>query len=67
MIDVARLTPPFLAVCLTAGRAGYLKSVVRVTNVDAAGVERADPHAVRVRLKSDEARDRDGRGDEHDD
>jgi hypothetical protein len=31
------------------GRNGFLKAVVRVSNVDGAGVERADPHAARVR------------------
>jgi hypothetical protein len=31
------------------GKSGFLKAVVRVSNVDAAGVERADPHAARVR------------------
>ncbi len=33
------------------GRAGVLKSVVRISNIDAAGVERADAHGIRVRLK----------------
>jgi hypothetical protein len=33
------------------GRAGALKSVVRISNIDAAGVERADAHGIRVRLK----------------
>jgi hypothetical protein len=33
------------------GRSGVLRSIVRMTNVDAGGVERADPHAVRVRRK----------------
>lgn len=31
------------------GQHGFLKAVVRVSNRDAAGVERADPHAARVR------------------
>jgi hypothetical protein len=31
------------------GQRGFLKAVVRVSNRDAAGVERADPHAARVR------------------
>jgi hypothetical protein len=31
------------------GRSGFLKAVVRVSNVDGLGVERADPHAARVR------------------
>ncbi|MGQ0647835.1 MAG: hypothetical protein ACT4P7_09705 [Gemmatimonadaceae bacterium] len=34
------------------GRAGELKAIVRVTNVDDSGVERADTHAVRVRRTS---------------
>ena len=33
------------------GRRGTLKALVRVTNVDAGGVERADPHAIAVRLR----------------
>ena len=33
------------------GKRGVLKSVVAISNVDAAGVERADCHGVRVRLK----------------
>jgi hypothetical protein len=33
------------------GRDGKLRSVVRISNMDAMGVERADPHAVRVRRK----------------
>jgi hypothetical protein len=33
------------------GKVGALKSVVEVSNVDAAGVERADCHGIRVRLK----------------
>jgi hypothetical protein len=33
------------------GRGGRLAAILRITNVDAAGVERADAHAVRVRLK----------------
>jgi hypothetical protein len=33
------------------GKAGVLKSVVRISNIDAAGVERADAHGIRVRLK----------------
>ncbi len=31
------------------GESGSLVAILRVTNVDASGVERADPHAVRVR------------------
>lgn len=33
------------------GRAGELVGLVRITNVDAQGIERADAHAVRVRRK----------------
>ena len=33
------------------GRDGRLRSVVQISNVDAAGVERADAHGIRVRLK----------------
>ncbi len=33
------------------GKAGVLKSVVRISNIDTAGVERADVHGIRVRLK----------------
>jgi len=33
------------------GRHGVLKSVVRITNIDGAGIERADPHDVSVRRK----------------
>ena len=34
-----------------SGRRGALKAVVRVTNMDAGGVERADPHGIAVRLR----------------
>jgi hypothetical protein len=34
-----------------SGRDGRLAHIVRITNVDAGGVERVDAHAVRVRLK----------------
>jgi hypothetical protein len=33
------------------GKGGVLKSVVRISNVDTTGVERADCHAIRIRLK----------------
>jgi hypothetical protein len=33
------------------GRTGTLRSIVRVSNRDAAGVERADPHGLQVRFK----------------
>lgn len=45
-------TPGLGVIRLThGGRAGTLIAVIRVTNVDATGVERADPHGIRVRLK----------------
>jgi hypothetical protein len=31
------------------GKSGFTKSIRRITNVDAAGVERADAHGIRVR------------------
>ena len=34
-----------------SGRRGALKAVVRVSNVDAGGIERADPHGIAVRLR----------------
>ena len=34
-----------------SGRRGRLKAVVRVSNLDANGVERADPHGIAVRLR----------------
>jgi hypothetical protein len=33
------------------GKGGALKSVVEISNIDTAGVERADTHGIRVRLK----------------
>ena len=33
------------------GKGGVLKSVVRISNIDTAGVERADVHGIRVRLR----------------
>jgi hypothetical protein len=33
------------------GKGGVLKNVVRISNLDTAGVERADPHGIRVRLR----------------
>lgn len=33
------------------GRSGHLKRVLRITNPDAAGIERADPHGIELRLK----------------
>lgn len=33
------------------GKHGALKSVIQISNIDTAGVERADVHAIRVRLK----------------
>jgi hypothetical protein len=32
-----------------SGRSGRIESITRITNVDPAGVDRADPHALRVR------------------
>ncbi len=32
------------------GRRGFLKAVVPITNRDAGGIERADPHGIRVRI-----------------
>jgi hypothetical protein len=34
------------------GRSGYLEAIVPISNVDSGGIDRADPHALRVRLKS---------------
>ncbi|HET9702984.1 MAG TPA: hypothetical protein VFP85_03045 [Vicinamibacterales bacterium] len=36
---------------LQGGRGGLFEAVARVSNVDAAGVERADIHAMAVRIK----------------
>jgi hypothetical protein len=33
------------------GRRGELRAIARISNVDASGIERADPHGLRVRLK----------------
>ena len=33
------------------GKSGQLKSVVEISNIDTSGVERADTHGIRVRLK----------------
>jgi hypothetical protein len=45
-------TPGLGVVQLTAGgKSGELTRVVRISNVDAEGVERADAHAIRVRFK----------------
>jgi DNA-binding beta-propeller fold protein YncE len=33
------------------GRTGTIRRIVRISNIDAAGVERADPHGIRVRVK----------------
>ena len=33
------------------GRTGTLRGIARIANVDAAGIDRADPHGLRVRLK----------------
>ncbi|MGH8177348.1 MAG: hypothetical protein ACREV5_13895 [Steroidobacter sp.] len=43
-------TPGLLVMKITqAGRHGIVKRVLRISNVDAAGVERADAHGIRVR------------------
>lgn len=36
---------------LAGGRRGQLEAIAPIANVDATGVDRADPHALRVRLK----------------
>jgi DNA-binding beta-propeller fold protein YncE len=33
------------------GKTGVFEAIARIANVDAAGIDRADPHALRVRLK----------------
>jgi DNA-binding beta-propeller fold protein YncE len=33
------------------GRSGVIRTIARISNVDDAGVERADPHGIRVRVK----------------
>jgi hypothetical protein len=50
---VATGTNPGLAVIqvTNGGKAGVVKDFVRITNVDAGGVERADAHGIRVRVK----------------
>lgn len=45
-------TPGLAVIALTGdGSSGTLDRVLRISTLDAGGVERADPHAVRVRLK----------------
>jgi hypothetical protein len=45
-------TPGFAVVDVNeAGRSGAIVAVVRISNVDASGVERADPHGLAVRLR----------------
>ena len=45
-------TPGLGVIQLTnGGKAGQLKSIVQISNIDAAGVERADSHGIRVRRK----------------
>jgi DNA-binding beta-propeller fold protein YncE len=36
---------------LAGGRTGYLEAILPISNPDAQGIDRADPHALRVRLK----------------
>ena len=35
----------------SGGRSGELRAIARISNVDAGGLERADPHALRVRKR----------------
>ena len=35
----------------SGGRRGELRAIARISNVDAGGVDRADPHALRVRMR----------------
>ena len=35
----------------SGGRSGELRAIARISNVDAGGFERADPHALRVRKR----------------
>ena len=46
-------TTPGLAVMEVGdgGRTGSIRNIVRISNIDAGGVERADPHGIRVRVK----------------
>ncbi|HXV85277.1 MAG TPA: hypothetical protein VD793_01190, partial [Gemmatimonadales bacterium] len=50
---VATGTTPGLGIIEVAadGQAGALRAILRVSNVDSTGVEKADPHAVRVRRR----------------
>ena len=44
-------TPGLGVIQLTgAGEGGYIKTIVRISNVDAAGVERADAHGIALRI-----------------
>ena len=36
---------------LQGGRSGFFEAVARASNIDAAGIERADVHALSIRLK----------------
>lgn len=45
-------TPGLLVVeVLAGGRTGLVKGIVGISNLDAGGAERADPHGIRVRLR----------------
>ena len=33
------------------GRSGDLQAIARISNVDAGGIDRADPHGLRIREK----------------
>lgn len=47
-----RTTPGLMIVDVErGGRSGEVLGIVRVSNVDANGIERADPHAIRVRRR----------------
>ncbi|MBI4469980.1 MAG: hypothetical protein HY650_11740 [Acidobacteria bacterium] len=53
MVNNARGQSPGLGVIPVGeeGRTGSLQAVYRITNLDAGGVERADPHGLAVRLR----------------
>ena len=35
----------------SGGRSGEMRAIARISNVDAGGIDRADPHALRVRMR----------------
>ena len=73
---VATGSTPGLGVIRLAkgGKSGSLKSVVPVSNIDSTGVERADPHGIRIRLLArpasggydDDGDDENNQGDDDD-